>query len=174
MSSIQFGLVEAMLSGGMMAGAILLSFQKETKKKLQWISKGLILLTVCYNLIGLPTWPFMSFFSTNGAFTYYSILLLIMGMIVISIQMPITIMIQRQIPEHALGRVYGIFNTIVSAIQPLGVLIFGLLTDIFPSYVIMTAAGFTLLLIIGFSLRKLDSNWMNTHVSTIEKREDYI
>ena len=61
-----------------------------------------------------------------------------------------------------LGRVFGLLETISTAIAPLGMIVYGLLLDMLPTSIVMMTLGGGLLLVVLVGIKKhvMKSKWM--------------
>jgi len=89
-----------------------------------------------------------------GLVPVFWIYLLFMGLIGIAMPFfntPSTVLIQEKVDENYLGRVFGVFGMIASAMMPLGMLVFGPVSDVMPIEWLLIGTGL-LLFIQGFFL----------------------
>ncbi len=152
-SSQSYGIAASMVSVGALITSLIISQRPEMKNKLKKIRLGLIGLAVLVMMIGLP--PMLHLTSQIVNISYYIIVLGVIGSIVMIVNIPIHVLIQRTTPSHYLGRIFGLVETIASAISPLGMILFGVLLDYIPSYVIPLITGFSLLLISMIAMSKV-------------------
>lgn len=135
----------------------LLSIRKQLGDPIKSLLQGTTTLSI---LIISMSLPLLITFTSLGSFVFYMILMLIVGIIIIYINIPIQVTLQKTIEEEYRGRVFGILDTMASAIAPLGMVLFGLTLDWIPSFYIPIISGLGLLLVtlIGaHELRKVPS-----------------
>lgn len=138
-SSAHFGMIEAMIAVGMLAGSVYFSFRKEVRFPLLFSKRGLMALSGLLAGVGLPLVLEMP--KTANIF-YFLILMLFFGIALVSVNTPIGIMMQKDVEEEYRGRVFGFVESAAMAMMPLGMLVFGLLFDAVPAqYLIWSSAG---------------------------------
>ncbi|MFB5085423.1 MFS transporter, partial [Symbiobacterium thermophilum] len=54
---------------------------------------------------------------------------------------PATVLLQENVDENMLGRVFGVMNMLASAMMPLGMLVFGPLADLIRIEAMLVATG---------------------------------
>lgn len=144
LSSTQYGVADSMLAFGMLLMAGLLSLLKETSDQIKSLLRGLCLLSIA--TIGMSV-PLLLGFTQTAALIFYIVLLLCTGVIIVWINIPVQVVLQKSVETQYQGRVFGIVETMSGAIAPLGMIMFGLLLDVVPAYVIPIVSGLALLLI---------------------------
>jgi MFS transporter, DHA3 family, macrolide efflux protein len=91
-------------------------------------------------------------------FTVYLIILVIAGLFMPAYGAADTVLIQENVAEHMMGRVFSLVQIIASIAMPLGMLVFGPLSDIVSLQYILIGSGFLLLvaspLVLGCKLPK--------------------
>ncbi len=152
-SSQSYGIAASMVSVGALVTSLIISQRPEMKNKLKKIRLGLIGLALLVILIGLP--PMLNMTSEIANVGYYIIVLGMIGSIIMIVNIPIHVLIQRTTPSHYLGRIFGLVETIASAISPLGMILFGVLLDYIPAFYIPLITGFSLLLISFLAMSKV-------------------
>lgn len=153
LSSTQYGFVQAASSIGMLLGSILLSIIPEKEKKYRYIVYGNLILSITILLIGLPVVPGLKIFNNTIYCILYAIIKATMNIDVLFVNIPISVTMQRLVPDNMRGRVFGLQDTIVTAILPIGLLLSGILSNIIPVYIIPIASG-GFLLILSFLMIK--------------------
>ncbi|MNH77798.1 enterobactin exporter EntS [compost metagenome] len=144
MESREYGVVEASLAVGMLAMASLLSVRKTTHHPLKPLLSGLTILAC---LIAAMSLPYIPIFSRPSAYFFYIALMAAIGIVIISINIPLQILFQRTIDPEYRGRVFGIIETMAGAIAPLGTVLFGVLLDFLPTYYLPIFSGISLLIV---------------------------
>ena len=144
-SSQSYGIAASMVSVGALITSLLISSRPEMKNKLKKIRLGLIGLALMVIMIGIP--PMLKINSEMLNLGYYILVLGLIGSIIMIVNIPIHVLIQRTTPSHYLGRIFGFIETISSSISPLGMILFGVLLDYIPSFFIPFISGISLLLI---------------------------
>ncbi|RUT29114.1 MFS transporter [Paenibacillus zeisoli] len=162
MGSREYGVVEASLAVGMLAMASVLSIRKSTSHPLKPLLSGLIILAC---LIAAMSLPYIPIFSRPSAYFYYIALMAAIGIVIISINIPLQILFQTTIDPDYRGRVFGIVETMAGAIAPLGTVLFGVLLDILPTYYLPVFSGISLLIVTligGRTLRREQKSELGT------------
>ncbi len=147
LSSTQYGFVQAASSIGMLLGSILLSIIPEKEKKYRYIVYGNLILSITILLIGLLVVPGLKIFNNTIYCILYAIIKATMNIDVLFVNIPISVTMQRLVPDNMRGRVFGLQDTIVTAILPIGLLLSGILSNIIPVYIIPIASGGFLLML---------------------------
>jgi DHA3 family macrolide efflux protein-like MFS transporter len=141
MSSAQYGTFQGFYFIGMIVCSIVIGNQKEKNKKVKSLAVSLATLGALLILIAVPTIGF-SLFKIKPILMGYNILLLFtLGVILISINTPMLVAMQRLTPENLRGRITGILGTLSGGIAPLGIILAGLLIDKLPPFIILSVSG---------------------------------
>ncbi|MDP4143318.1 MAG: MFS transporter [Bacillota bacterium] len=141
MSSSQFGILQTFVSIGILISSIIIGNRKEKEKKLKTTSLGLGAIGLILILGGIPTLSLSIFKMVSIEFSYYIILFFLLGFILILINTPILVSIQRLTPENLRGKITGILGTLSGGIAPLGVFLAGILMDKIHPFIILLASG---------------------------------
>ncbi len=67
------------------------------------------------------------------------------GLIVAFVDIPIMVVFQRLIPDEIRGRIFSLIGTMALGIDPLGLLLAGLLIDYIPTWILPITSGILLL-----------------------------
>ncbi|WP_242224108.1 MFS transporter [Bacillus cereus group sp. BfR-BA-01380] len=145
LSSQQFGVIEAMLAVGMLIASILLSVRAEATNKFQTIRRNLFMLAGLLLCIALPM--FLPLTKTM-IFIYYITLMTLFGVNLIMINVPLQVFVQKTTAPEYLGRVFGLIETMSTAIVPLGTLLYGLLLDYIPASTVIFISAFGLFVVV--------------------------
>ena len=138
LSSRQLGIVEGMLSVGVLAASIILSIRKEMNDMFRSIRIGLFVFA---GLILCTAFPLLFTLPKIVSFIYYIIFMFLCGATMISINVPLQVHMQKTTDPGYLGRVFGLLETIATAIQPLGMMLYGFLLDMIPTSIVMLTSG---------------------------------
>ncbi|WP_020060551.1 MFS transporter [Bacillus sp. 123MFChir2] len=151
LSSQQFGVIEGMFAVGMLIASIILSVRAETTNKFQTIRRNLFILSALLFCIGLPM--FLSL-SNTMIFIYYITLMILFGVNLIAINVPMQVYVQKTTAPEYLGRVFGLIETIATAIVPLGTLLYGVLLDYIPAYIVIFISTIGLFVVVSFGTKQ--------------------
>ncbi|MCJ7840591.1 MFS transporter [Lederbergia sp. NSJ-179] len=143
MLSRDFGFTQGAFAAGMFLFSIYLSVRKELKYPLLSAKRGVICLG---GVIAGVAFPLMVSMSYTVIFVYYLLLMFSFGVLIILVNTPINVMMQKQIDDDFKGRIFSILETMSTALIPLGMLIYGFLYDIFPAQWILIVSGCALIL----------------------------
>lgn len=152
MSSEQFGTVESMMAAGMLLMSLILTVRKQSTDHVRPLTIGLYALGVLLTAIALPL---LVNFGSAVVFVYYMALMLVIGITVISINIPLSVFMQTSTEEEYRGRVFGLVDTLSGAIAPLGMLIVGYLLDLVPAGILPVVSGICVMIITSLGSRKL-------------------
>ncbi|WP_273836273.1 MFS transporter [Guptibacillus sedimenti] len=164
LTSYQFGIIEGSMAIGMLVMSIILSTKKENKNPLNNMKVGLLALSI---LFGLLTVPLIWDISSIIVFIYYVSLQLSFGLIVVFLNTPLYVLMQKIISGEYRGRVFGIVETLANVITPVGMIIYGFLFDYLnPSWILVTSA-LAILLIALLKLKSSSTNRVSTKISEV-------
>lgn len=139
MASQHFGFTEGAFAVGMLLLSIYYSVRKEVKFPLLVAKKGILVMGA---IMGGTVFPLLVTMPYNSMFAYYIILELGLGAIIMIINTPTQVMMQKQIADEFKGRVFSIVETMAMALSPLGMVIYGFLYDVFPAeWVLLLTSG---------------------------------
>ena len=159
LSSKQLGVVEGMLAVGMLIGAIVLSVRKEVNNPFRSVYIGLFLfagLSIC------TVFPLLVTIPKVASFIYYIAFMILTGISMMVVNIPMQVHMQKTTDPNYLGRVFGLLETIATAIAPLGMIVYGLLLDMLPTSIVMMTLGGGLLLVVlvGIKQHMAKNKWM--------------
>lgn len=150
MSSSQYGIIEGTFSVGMLIAAIVIGKLPEKEKKLKGLVLGILGMGITTTIMGIPGLEIMRSFNINMIFGLYIVVVFLFSFILLMIDMPLTVLIQRTIPNNMLGRVWGVIGTISSSLMPLGIILAGVSLDLIPSYILFFITGIYLIIAAAF------------------------
>ncbi|KFN03468.1 MFS transporter [Bacillus clarus] len=151
LSSRQLGTVEGMLAVGMLIGAGVLSVRKEVNHPFRSIYVGLFLfasLSLC------TVFPLLVTIPKVASFTYYIAFMILSGVSIMIVNIPMQVHIQKTTDPAYLGRVFGLLETIATAIAPLGMIVYGFLLDMMSTSIVMVTLGVGLLLVVLVGIKQ--------------------
>lgn len=151
LSSQQFGIIEGMFAVGMLMASIILSVRAEATNKFQTIRRNLFILTALLLCIALPM---LLSLSKTMIFIYYITLMILFGVNLITINVPLQVYVQKTTAPEYLGRVFGLIETIATAIVPIGTLLYGLLLDYIPASTVIFISAFGLFVVVFFGTKQ--------------------
>lgn len=146
MEPTHFGITQGAFAVGMLLFSIYLSMRKEFKFPLLISKRGIFSMGILIALIGLPLWFSLSY---GIIVAYYVVIMFGFGSLVIIVNTPIQVMMQKRIDDDYKGRVFSILETMAVALMPLGMVIYGFLYDIFPAqYVLLLSSSLLIITIL--------------------------
>ena len=148
MASQRFGFTQGAFAIGMLLLSVYFSMRKEVKFPLLVSKRAIIGMGV---VMGAVAGPLLMRLSDNSIFVYYLMSMFCLGALMIVVNTPIMVMMQKQIDDDFKGRVFSILETMSMALMPLGMVLYGFLYDVFPAqWILLVSAslfvGVTLIL----------------------------
>ncbi len=110
--------IEVTFSIGMMAGGILMASWGGFKNKVYTMVLACLIMGA--GTVALGVIP---------VFWLYNVVMAVVGMAMPMMNTPSTVLLQQKVEEEFLGRVFGVLSMISSSMMPLGMLVFGPLSD---------------------------------------------
>lgn len=139
MVSQHFGFTEGAFAVGMLLLSIYLSVRKEVRFPFLVSTRGIIIMGVIMGGTALPLLVSMPY---NVMFGYFMLLQFGLGAIIIFVNTPIQVLMQKQIIDEYKGRVFSFVETMAMALSPLGMVIFGFLYDVLPAqWILLLSSG---------------------------------
>ena len=126
--------IEVVFSIGMMAGGIIMATWGGFKNKIH----SMVLATV---IVGLGTFAL----GLTPVFWTYLIFMAIIGISIPFFNTPFTVLLQQKVEGDFLGRVFGVMGMISSVMMPLGMLIFGPVSDFVKIELLLVGTGIVML-----------------------------
>ncbi|MEH6889383.1 MFS transporter [Bacillus sp. JJ864] len=151
LSSQQFGVIEGMFAVGMLIASIILSVRAEATNKFRTIRRNLFMLA---GLLLCIVFPMFFPLSKTMIFIYYITLMILFGVNIITINVPLQVFVQKTTAPEYLGRVFGLIETIATAIVPLGTLLYGVLLDYIPAYNVILISTLGLFVVVFFGTKQ--------------------
>jgi len=148
MASQRFGFTQGAFAVGMLLLSVYFSIRKEVKFPLLVSKRAIIGMGV---VMGAVAGPLLVKLSYNSLFVYYLVIMFGLGALMIVVNTPIMVMMQKKIGDDYKGRVFSILETMSMALMPLGMVLYGFLYDVFPAqWILLISAslfvGVTLIL----------------------------
>jgi MFS transporter, DHA3 family, macrolide efflux protein len=150
MSSQHFGFTQGAFSIGMLLLSVYFSMRKEVLFPFLVAKRGILGMGAFIAGISLPLIFSMPYYVM---FSYYIVLMFGFGSVLVVINTPIMVMLQKMIDDEYKGRVFSILETNAMALMPIGMVIFGFLYDVFPAQWILLASAGLLIGIVLFLAR---------------------
>lgn len=151
-TSTQFGILNMVFPIGMLVSASLISIMPEPKSNYRRLVGAIAIYSVTILGIGIVTigdW-------INLPNTYYLIILMVlyavMSICSAFINIPMSIAIQKLVPNEMLGRVMSVVISICMALGPVGAIVGGVLVDAINPTIIPFACGVLMMVITGIML----------------------
>lgn len=149
MDATLFGILNGLLSAGIFVGSLLISALPEFRRRYPVILVSLLVMALALAVCGLPALPQLLALGEWPIFWYYFLLLLVIGFSNPFVNIPIFVMMQRQIPDNFRGRVFGLIQTMCMAITPVAYLLAGFLLEKLPPWSVPLGAGLSMLAVVG-------------------------
>lgn len=146
MTSQHFGLTQGSFAVGMLIMSLYFSVRKEVKFPLLVSKRGIVGMGAIFVGISIPL---MISLSSLSIFVYYVVLMFCFGIILMIVNTPLQVMMQKQIDDDYKGRVFSLIETAAMALMPLGMVLYGFLYDVLPGQWIL---NITAILLIGVVL----------------------
>jgi MFS family permease len=153
-SSTQYGFVQMGFPLGILFMSILYSAVKKDEGKIFYkTARSTMLFGLVFLLFALPASPIMLELPKLMNLVTIALVSLIMGAVIVTINIPLQVMMQKSIDDAFRGRVGGVLSMASQLISPLGVLIFGFLIDQISPYILPIISGIMILSIAGLMLK---------------------
>lgn len=134
----QIGLTEAAAAIGMLIMSIAFASFAQLKQPVRMTKYAIVALGV---LIALFAIPLMTSMTQTMNFVFYIIGMFLFGVCVILTNMPIGLILQKEIEEAYRGRVFGLLETCAISMMPISTLLFGVLFDVIDASYIFIGCG---------------------------------
>lgn len=141
LSEIHFGFIQGAFSVGALLSSLIIAKLPEKEKKLPTLLLGLGCAGMLQLFMALPVLSPGKIFVDNVYAVYYMAMMFLLSISIIVINIPIMILIQRLTPDHMMGRMMSLNQSMSSAIMPIGLMIMGVLVDVMPVYIPLFASG---------------------------------
>lgn len=134
--------IEIAFSVGMILGGGVIAVWKGFDNRIKTIALGCAVSSLC--TIGLGAFD---------AFWVYLVCMAIFGLAMPFFNTPAMVLIQENVEESYLGRVFGVLGMISTSMMPLGMLVFGPLADLIPLEWILVTTG-VLMLVLSYNITR--------------------
>ena len=147
LGSKTFGVIQAALPVGMIAGALVIRRLIENISYSSLWKVLTITLSILMIAVGIPLIFEDASLSYLFYGAYYCVLMFFFGTIIAFIDIPLSYIMQREIPEEYRGRVMSIGISIGKTMAPVAMVVSGLLLELIPPFVLSVSGGILYLLI---------------------------
>ncbi len=133
--------IEITFSAGMMVGGILIAYWGGFRNKIHTMIMACLIMgagTLALGIIPL--------------FWLYNIVMALVGLAMPMMNTPATVLLQQKVEDEFLGRVFGVLSMISSSMMPIGMLIFGPLSDFIRIEWMLVGTGILMIVVTGFFL----------------------
>lgn len=110
--------IDIVLSAGMTMGGILMSIWGGFNNRAYTIAVSILITGVCTTALGIVS-----------VFWIYLVVIGIVGIATTVFNIPAAVLLQENVKEEYMGRVFGVFAMITNCMMPIGMLLFGPLAD---------------------------------------------
>jgi len=132
---------EITFSVGMIIGGIVMSVWGGFRNKVYTMALSSIVMGICTFALGVIP-----------VFWIYLFFMVVFGIAMPMFNTPSTVLLQEKVDENYIGRVFGVYGMISSAVMPLGMLIFGPLSDIIKIEWLLVGTGIFIFILSLFML----------------------
>lgn len=159
LSSKQFGMIQGTFPIGMIVGAVLVKKITDRYSYSYLLKKISFMLAIFMIVSGIPV-LFKSIEVNNIIFvTMYCAIMFFFGLMIALIDIPLIYFMQKEIPDEYRGRVLSIGLSIGKMMQPIALVLSGLLLNHISAYTIPIGGGIVFLI-----LNKVYSNKLNLEI----------
>lgn len=134
--------IEITFSIGMIFGGVLMASWGGFKNKIYTMTLASIIMSAATIALGIVP-----------VFWIYAVLMGVFGLAMPLLNTPSIVLLQEKVEENYLGRVFGVMGMISSSMMPLGMLIFGPLSDLISIESILIGTGIAMLISCFYLLR---------------------
>lgn len=170
MAPYQLGIIEGAFSIGMMLMAIVLSTRPEIKRKERTVLGGVILLALALTFLGLPSIQGLLQVPNSIIFPYLIAVVLLLSSFMMIINMPVLVLIQKSTPDEYRGRVNSLLETGATAMMPLGYIIFGILLEKMPVWILLCICSLSIIVLIIYHIK---NKTFTPYLLKMEKADQY-
>lgn len=154
MTAKELGILESIMPIGAILGMALMTFKTLKIKNYKLLVNCTIVQGISISLFGVPLILFsMSYIGNNVVLIIFCGLSLILGISSALLKTPIHTAFQRLVDDEYRGRFFGIFTTLTQGTIPLGLVLFGILSDSVQLSTLFIVAG-VIITALGVSILK--------------------
>jgi len=143
-----YGISQSMYPAGAFIGALVFKFLSEIKNYYKVFVTIIGLQGVLFFIEGIPILP--SIINNNSFIIVYLsaiIILFLIGFTDAVVNVPIKVLLQRLIPDHVRGRIFGLLSSFVQGLVPISMAIVGFLLDYIGGYYLFFGTGILTLIL---------------------------
>lgn len=165
LSSWQFGIASGALSMSALATALCFSIipGKKAGNEAKYPTGAIYGLAATLFFLGIVASPMLNGLGKNLSFLFLISISLVIGVFIVMINVPTTVLIQELADPKYLGRVMGLINCFACMAVPIAMLTSGYLIDKIPAY-FLTSSGSLLLVLAGLKLSSLQGAFKKKNV----------
>lgn len=146
----QFGTLNMMFPLGMLAGSLVLAKLPQAKSNYKRMMVCVLTFSIVIFLAGIVISEILFSFTNTVYLAILAVLYIIMAVASIFINVPVTVTMQKLVPNDKLGRVYGALGTLAMTLSPIGAIIAGFLVDRVNPWILPTACGVIMIILTAF------------------------
>lgn len=169
LTSSQVGFISSIVSVGMILRSILLSKKESFGDTFKLLIKNTFFIAIIVFISGIMVYPSIPILPNIGYILFYSTIMFCLGYVVVNINVPIITYFQKIVDSEYRGRVTGILSSASQAIQPLGAIIFGIMVDQMPTYLVPLTVSIGIIFYNFILNRKYDQIPQTTQLSAVQK-----
>ena len=133
--------IEITFSVGMVIGGLIMASWGGFKNKIHSMAMAGFAIGICTFALGIAP-----------VFWLYLLFMVFTGLAIPVFSTPATVLLQEKVEESYMGRVFGVYGMISSAVMPLGMLLFGPVSDTIAIEWLLLGTGLLLLILNAFML----------------------
>jgi len=147
-SATQYGFIQMGFPVGISIMSIVYTMMNQKQDKVfRKTTYNMFKFGLIFICLGLPSNPLLNFLPSEIHMIITFAVSVALGMIIISINIPLQVIMQTTIADEYRGRVGGVLSMMSQAITPFGILLFGFLVDQISSYLLPIISGILILAI---------------------------
>ncbi|WP_353893680.1 MFS transporter [Proteinivorax hydrogeniformans] len=149
----QYGILSMMFPAGMLLGSLILAQLPQAKSNYRRIMSCILTFSVMILLAGIVASDLIML-SNVQYLIVLTFLYLAMAVSSIFINVPVTVTMQKLVPNDKLGRVYGALGTLAIGLSPIGAVVAGALVDLVSPWILPFSCG-VIMVVLTFFMSKI-------------------